>query len=161
MNNILKNRTILITDDNKINLDLLKALLANTGAKIHTAGNGAEAIEIFKSKNPELVFMDVNMPVMNGFEATKMIRFMEGNEKHTPVIALTAVAMQGDREKCLSMGMDGYMSKPFLPKDLYNIIKKYLFNGQQVKEATNTAVLPRNDDETYNKEEFISLMGID
>jgi PAS domain S-box-containing protein len=160
MKDILKHRTILITDDNKINLELLKALLSETGAKIHTAGNGAEAIELFKSKNPELVFMDVNMPVMNGFEATKMIRYMESNEKHTPIIALTAVAMQGDREKCLSMGMDGYMSKPFLPKDLYSIIRKYLINGQKVKIAENVPVIPVNN-ETYNKEEFISLMGID
>jgi PAS domain S-box-containing protein len=161
MNDILKGNTILITDDNKINIELLKALLVKTGADVYTACNGAEAVEMYKQKNPDMVFMDVNMPVMNGFEATKLIRFLDSDKKRTPVIALTAVAMQGDREKCIDMGMDGYLSKPFIPKDFYDVIRKYLSKIQQNSTTDKVPVDAEIENKIYDKEEFISLMGID
>lgn len=158
--NTLSHRVILIADDNRINLELLNVLLARTGAEIHKATNGAEAVEIFKAKKPELIFMDVYMPVINGFDATKMIRAIEGDSKHTPVVALTANAMEGDREKCISMGMDNYLPKPYKPIDLYSMAHKYLHSAKQVTIASKHIQTPEIENEKYDKEEFISINGL-
>ena len=120
------NKTILIAEDNMINMKLLHVMLLKTGVKVITAGNGSEAFEQFKQNAVDLIFMDIHMPLIDGFEATKLIREFEGKSKHTPIIALTANAIEGDREKCLEMGMDDYLSKPFKREDLYRLVKKYL-----------------------------------
>ncbi len=125
--NIEKVKTILIAEDNSINMKLLVTMLNKTGAKILTATNGSEAIENYKNNSVDLIFMDVYMPEIDGFEATKIIRKdEEGTNKHTTIIAVTAIAMEGDREKCLANGMDDYLSKPFKIDDLYKIVQKYL-----------------------------------
>jgi PAS domain S-box-containing protein len=119
--------TILIAEDNKVNMLLATSLLEQIlpKAKLLKAVNGQEAIEQFQSGRPDLIFMDVQMPITNGYEATKVIRQLELS-KRTPIIALTAGTVQGEREKCLEMGMDDYLSKPILPALLEKIIGKWL-----------------------------------
>ena len=118
--------TILIAEDNPINMKLVHIMLLKTGARILTAMDGKEAVEQFDTNKVDLVFMDIHMPVTDGFEATKIIREKESGECHTPIIALTANAIQGDRERCLNAGMDDYLSKPFKRSDLFALIRKHL-----------------------------------
>ena len=118
--------TILIAEDNAINAKLLNIMLAKTGATVLCAVNGLEAVEMYQAYSVQMIFMDVHMPEMDGFQATRKIREIEGSGRHTPIIALTAIAMEGDREKCLENGMDDYLSKPFKKEDLFMILKKYL-----------------------------------
>ncbi|HSG68052.1 MAG TPA: response regulator [Bacteroidales bacterium] len=117
---------ILLAEDNEINQKIIQYSLTNAGYKVDIAQNGQEAIEKYQSSAYDLVLMDVQMPLLDGFEATAHIRKMEAegfNNHHIPIIALTANAMKGDREKCLDAGMDEYLSKPFTPNDLINIIR--------------------------------------
>ena len=119
--------TILLAEDNEINQKIIQYSLNNAGYKVDIANNGQEAIDMYHSGNYDLVLMDVQMPVLDGFEATAHIRNIEStvlNGTHrTPIVALTANAMKGDREKCLDAGMDEYLSKPFTPNDLISIIR--------------------------------------
>ncbi|HLH05066.1 MAG TPA: response regulator [Bryobacteraceae bacterium] len=104
---------ILLAEDNKINQQLATTLLRKQGHHVEVAGNGAEAIIACENAPYDLVLMDVQMPVMGGFEATAKIREREQRTStHLPIIAMTAHAMKGDRELCLAAGMDGYVSKP-------------------------------------------------
>jgi CheY-like chemotaxis protein len=119
-------KTILIAEDNSINMKLLSVMLLKTGVRVISAVNGDEAIIQFKENKVDLVFMDVHMPERDGFQATIEIRKMESPGKRVPIIALTAIAMPGDREKCIEAGMDDYLSKPFRKDDLYAVITKYL-----------------------------------
>jgi CheY-like chemotaxis protein len=94
---------------------------------IDTASNGKEAIEKLNASNYDLILMDIVMPVMNGIIAAEKIRELEaGSDIHVPIIAITANAMIGDREKCLSAGIDEYLSKPFQPAVLIEKIKQLL-----------------------------------
>jgi PAS domain S-box-containing protein len=124
----LKKLKILLAEDNEINQKIIQYSLTNSGFKVDIARNGQEAIDMYHKKEYDLVLMDVQMPVLDGFEATAHIREIEQNALngniHIPIIALTANAMKGDREKCLEAGMDEYLSKPFTPNDLMNIIRE-------------------------------------
>ena len=124
--NIEPGKTILIAEDNSINMKLLSVMLLKTGVQVISAVNGDEAVVQFKENKVDLVFMDVHMPERDGFQATRDIRQLETPGSRVPIIALTAIAMPGDREKCLEAGMDDYLSKPFRKDDLYAVIKKYL-----------------------------------
>jgi two-component system, sensor histidine kinase and response regulator len=91
------------------------------------AQNGREALEMLKKQNFDIVLMDIQMPEMDGFEATKRIREKEqASGTHQPIIALTAHAMKGDRERCLASGMDDYLNKPIRPDELDEILERYL-----------------------------------
>ena len=106
--------SLLVVDDNDINLVIATSLLQNSGYQTQVAHNGEEALDILARHEFDAVFMDVMMPIMDGFEATKVIRQREQelHLRHTPIIAMTANAMRGDKEQCLACGMDGYVSKP-------------------------------------------------
>jgi PAS domain S-box-containing protein len=124
----LKNEHIpvLIVEDNKINMLLAKTLIKQIipHSTIFEAADGIEAIEQFKKTNPSIIFMDIQMPEMNGYEATKEIRKLQ--EKHIPIIALTAGTVLGEKEKCINAGMDDYASKPFVKDTLEKIISKWI-----------------------------------
>ncbi|MEN9841340.1 MAG: hypothetical protein RL376_1140 [Verrucomicrobiota bacterium] len=115
---------VLVAEDNLTNQDIIQALLGKLELLVEIANNGEEAVKAVAERRFDLVFMDVQMPQMGGYEATRLIR--ESGFKALPIIAMTANAMTGDREKCLEAGMDDYISKPFEPKDLVNVLKRWL-----------------------------------
>ncbi len=119
-----KDKTILIAEDEGSNFQLLKAALERTQIKILHAENGSEAVDIFKEAGiVDLILMDIRMPIMNGYEATRKIKAMD---KNVPVISITAYAMSEDGSKSLAAGCDSYMSKPIRPGKLLAAIDKYL-----------------------------------
>jgi PAS domain S-box-containing protein len=141
---------ILLAEDNAINAKVTKILLEKKGHSVTGAVNGREALDKLKNGSFDLVLMDVQMPEMDGFEATRLIREKEnGNGFHVPIIAMTAHALKGDRERCLEAGMDGYVSKPIRAGELYRSIDDALFEtdgentgrmteGSSIKEKAST-----------------------
>jgi CheY-like chemotaxis protein len=111
------NRTlrILLAEDNLINQKVAKRMLEKGDILVDVATNGLETLEIYKKLPYDLILMDCQMPDMDGYETTRAIREIEKEGERTPIIAMTANAMVGDREKCLESGMDDYMSKPIDP----------------------------------------------
>ena len=93
------------------------------GFEVIKAYNGKEALEILPQHDPILIFMDVNMPEMDGFATTRLIRELDGHYGKLPIIALTADAMQGDKEKCIEAGMTDYISKPFRLEEIEAVLK--------------------------------------
>ena len=115
---------ILLAEDNKINQFVARRLLEKHGHTVSVAGNGYEAVRWLDREAFDLVLMDVQMPEMDGFEATAAIRVKEnGTGRHIPIIAMTAHAMKGDQERCLQAGMDGYVPKPITPAVLFSAIE--------------------------------------
>jgi len=106
------NIKILLVDDNHINLKVALGVLRKLGFKSETATNGKIAVQMFLDQSPDIILMDCMMPEMDGYEATEAIRKIEGLDSHVRIIAMTANAMEGDRENCLSCGMDDYVAKP-------------------------------------------------
>lgn len=123
-----EDKTILVAEDNSINMMIAVKMLSNVGAQILQAKDGVEAYEMAMKRKIDLIFMDVNMPNMDGFQATRKIREMEKNGEHVPIIAVTANAMRGDREECLAAGMDDYISKPFKMEEIYRVLMKFFKN---------------------------------
>ena len=116
---------VLLAEDNLVNRQLVVRLLEKRGHRVDTAENGREACEAFHRQSYDVILMDVQMPEMTGIEATAAIREAErGTGQHIPIIAMTAHAMNGDRERFLTSGMDGYISKPILVKDLTDALEK-------------------------------------
>lgn len=116
---------VLLAEDNKVNQVLALRLLEKRGFNVVAAQNGEAAVEASAKQNFDVILMDIQMPVMSGFDATRAIRARETTEsKHTPIIAMTANAMTGDREKCLACGMDAYIAKPLNVSELFETIEK-------------------------------------
>ncbi|MFA6769563.1 MAG: response regulator [Bacteroidales bacterium] len=127
--NIIEKPVIVVAEDVQMNLILMRTLIKNfiPDARIYEAYNGMEAFNITTAQRPDLIFMDVQMPVMDGLAATRQIRKEEKKRKsHTIIIALTAGASQTDKEKCLHAGMDYYLAKPINRRELQNVLCKYL-----------------------------------
>jgi CheY-like chemotaxis protein len=117
---------ILLAEDNVINQRVARSILQKAGHAIVVAGNGREALSALTRQTFDVVLMDVQMPEVDGLEATAAIRANElGTERHLPIIAMTAHAMKGDRERCLAAGMDGYISKPICASDLLELVSTY------------------------------------
>jgi len=116
---------ILLAEDNDVNRRLAQRLLEKLGHSVVTAQDGRQALEVLERDRVDLVLMDVQMPGMDGLEATAEIRRREKPGARLPVIALTAHAMSGDREQCLEAGMDDYLSKPIQPKELRKLIESF------------------------------------
>ncbi len=123
--NVLGVKNILLAEDNPINRDVTLQILDFDNLKITTAENGKVAVEMAQKQVFDLVLMDVQMPFMDGFEATRLIRQMP-NWKHVPIIAMTAHAFKEDIDLCLNAGMDDHISKPIVPHNLYSILLKWL-----------------------------------
>jgi two-component system sensor histidine kinase/response regulator len=118
---------LLLAEDNAVNQRLAVRLLEKRGHHVVVAGNGAEALAAMEKHEFDLVFMDVQMPEMDGLEATAVIREKEKTTgKHVRIIALTAHAMKGDREKCITGGMDGYLTKPIRPQELDDVLEDFI-----------------------------------
>jgi signal transduction histidine kinase/ligand-binding sensor domain-containing protein/CheY-like chemotaxis protein len=119
---------LLIVDDNVVNRKVLLQQLKKFGCTADVACNGLEAVEAVSKRDYDLVLMDCQMPEMDGFEATAVIRALPTSASKTIIVALTANAMDGDRERCLDAGMNGYLSKPLKPAQLAEILDNYLAN---------------------------------
>ncbi len=132
---------ILVADDNIVNQEIVQMMLKPITSGLHFANNGKEALEMLGSRPYDLVLMDCMMPIMDGFEATAEIRRLQqlGELPSFPIIALTANAVEGDREKCIAAGMDDYLAKPFKTNDLHAILKKWLGDkAQETNESKQT-----------------------
>ena len=123
---LLKSLRILLVEDNRVNQKIAIRLLEKRGHRATLAANGKEALEALAQASFDLVLMDVHMPDMDGIEATIAIREKEKSTGlHQPVVAMTALAMKGDRERCLAAGMDGYLSKPIDLQQLDDLLAEY------------------------------------
>jgi two-component system, sensor histidine kinase and response regulator len=135
---------VLLAEDNAVNQRLAVRLLEKRGHHVVVAGNGAEALEAMEKHVFDLVLMDVQMPEMDGLEATAAIRGKEKvSGKHQPIIALTAHAMKGDREKCIAGGMDGYLTKPIRPQELDDVLDDFIERRAGVAPAVSEMVEQR------------------
>lgn len=122
-----KKANILVAEDNIVNQRLVKELLARKDYEVTIVENGLKIFDILEQSNFDIILMDIQMPVMDGLEATAIIREIEkGTGKHIPIIGITAYAVKADREKCLSVGMDDYLAKPFIKEEFYDMLDKYL-----------------------------------
>jgi CheY-like chemotaxis protein len=116
---------VLVAEDNPVNRTVARRLLEKRGHSVRVAVNGRDALAAFDEEAFDVILMDVEMPEMDGFETTKLIRKRESvSGAHIPVVAMTAHAMKGDQEKCLAAGMDAYVSKPINPATLFEVIRK-------------------------------------
>ncbi len=137
---------VLLVEDNHMNQRVAMGVLSRFGCEVDLAENGRVAVALFREKSYDMIFMDANMPIMDGFEATRRIREMEreirSNEPHPrdpdeaanpatgiPIIAMTALAMEGDRERCLNAGMDDYISKPVRSKAILDVLLRHFSAG--------------------------------
>jgi CheY-like chemotaxis protein len=118
---------ILVADDNLINQAVATAMLRKRGHHVMVAGDGRQALAMLEASPTDVVFMDIHMPEMDGFAATARIREREKKTgHHIAIVALTAHAMQGDRERLLAAGMDDYLSKPIRPQELDSILSRWV-----------------------------------
>ncbi len=116
---------VLLAEDNLVNQMIATKMLEKLGCQVDVAANGQEAVEMLRMLPYDVVFMDCQMPEMDGFEATRIIRRKEEtSDVHVPIIAMTANAMAGDRERCLEAGMDDYLSKPVRPVELQRVVRE-------------------------------------
>jgi len=124
---ILGDKKILLVEDNPINRQVIAKMLEPSKAKLTTANDGVKALKILESQSFDVILMDCQMPNMDGYECTQVIRANEGQSgKHVPIIAITANAYEDDKQRCLSVGMDDFVSKPVNTQDLYAVIVKVL-----------------------------------
>ena len=130
---------ILLVEDNTVNQMVARSILEKFNLDVTISNNGAECLKKFKSNDFDLILMDCQMPIMDGYEATREIRKIESVENKSqttshnriPIIALTANALDGEREKCIDVGMDGYLTKPFQADDLSNILNEWLMTDKK------------------------------
>ena len=124
-----------MVDDNQFNQQIATELLEAAGLTVLLAGNGKQALDILRKKPIDCVLMDIQMPIMDGLEATRKLRSMEKFAR-LPVIAMTANAMNEDRLQCLGVGMNDFIAKPFVPEVLYSTLTRWLSNNNEVPQTT-------------------------
>ena len=148
---------ILLTEDGLVNQKVAVNLLEQRGHGVTVANNGQEALAALEGRSFDLILMDVQMPIMDGFEATRLIRQQEqASGGHIPIVAMTAHAMKGDRERCLAVGMDGYLPKPIRAKDLYEAVETITAN---VRASHGNGGDDLGEDETMDREYLLEQSG--
>lgn len=118
-------KRVLVVEDNATNLYLMRFILQKNGYEVIEARDGLMAVNVAKEEKPDLILMDIQLPILDGYEATRKIRAIE-ETKDIPIIALTSFAMVGDKEKALNAGCTGYLEKPINPETFIMEIEKYL-----------------------------------
>ncbi len=121
----VKKLKILIVEDYVDNRDIVTLMLEELGYEAEAVSDGQQALDKLAEKDYDIILMDCQMPVMDGYEASRQLRQIEGEQRHTVIIGLTGNAMYDDREKCLAAGMDDYLSKPVMVEDLERVINSY------------------------------------
>jgi two-component system, sensor histidine kinase and response regulator len=151
---------ILLVEDNIINQKVAVKMLSSMGVFPDVVFNGVEALESIKEINYDLVFMDVQMPEMDGLETTRRIRKEERDMggRHLPIVAITAHAMKGDREDCLASGMDDYLTKPVSSSDLEMVLGRYMVHNSSGRLSTLKTNFPRSN---YNCDLLLKKLGGD
>lgn len=119
--------TILVAEDNAVNQRLIERLLTRHDHRVVLATNGREALDAATRQHFDIILMDISMPELDGIEAARQLRQWEAGtgRSHTPILAITANAMKGDRERFAAVGMDGYLAKPFTANELYGVIEQF------------------------------------
>lgn len=121
------NSKILVVDDYPVNAELVKEMLEMMECNVDLAEDGAIAFDLYVQHNYDLIFMDIQMPELDGYQATRKIRETEKDtNRHTKIIAITANALSGDKEKCIEAGMDDYVSKPIKGENIEEMLTKYI-----------------------------------
>lgn len=150
---------ILLAEDNAVNQKLAVKMLERMGHSVSVAANGQEVLGIWEGQNFDLILMDVQMPMMDGLEATRILREREKTSgQHVPIVAMTAYAMKGDKEKCLEAGMDGYVSKPISAQELFETIEG-LFQKKDTDTISECRPALRN--QILDKTEILERVGGD
>ncbi|QHQ62748.1 PAS domain S-box protein [Anaerocolumna sedimenticola] len=161
---------ILLVEDDAINRKVVQKILIERGCKVEIACNGKEALALYDQNNYDIILMDIQMPVMNGVETAKQIRIRENGSKHTPIVALTAYALQGDRERFLAHGMDEYLSKPVKHDELFQILENIIINQSNLTDNTPDKVILKDNGEVIftnrtrsldNKQSILQLTEIE
>ncbi|MGZ9225201.1 MAG: PAS domain S-box protein, partial [Anaerolineales bacterium] len=151
---------VLLAEDNPINQKLAVVLLQKAGYSVDAVDTGAQALEKVQINEYSAVLMDVQMPDMDGFEATHQIRELERNTgRHIPIVAMTAHAMQGDRERCLEAGMDDYITKPIEPEVLFSVLDRWIEASDLSKEVLEPAQDYSSQDSAFSVDMDEDLFG--
>ncbi len=160
--NSVLNAHLLLAEDNPVNQEVAIGMLRKFGCTVEIAENGLEAIKAVKHTNYDLVLMDCMMPEMDGYKATSEIRHLQNTGKlsYFPIIALTANAVEGDREKCLSAGMNDYLTKPIKTKDLLNMLQTWLHHSSQ-KAITTMSENQLPHESTIDPEALASIRSLE
>ncbi|HAA04384.1 MAG TPA: hypothetical protein DCE18_13655 [Syntrophobacteraceae bacterium] len=133
---------LLLAEDNPVNQRLAARVLEKHGHRVTVVENGLEALIALENKNFDLILMDIQMPDLDGLETARAIRKLEvGSGRHIPIIALTAHALHGDRERCFEAGMDDYISKPIRTDNLLKIIEKWAIGSPRLDRPVEETVL--------------------
>jgi CheY-like chemotaxis protein/HPt (histidine-containing phosphotransfer) domain-containing protein len=163
----LKHKLILLAEDNIVNQKVAIRQLQNLGYRADAVADGYEVLEALDRIAYDLVLMDCQMPEMDGYEATAEIRRREGDRRYTPIVAMTAHALEGDRAKCLAAGMDDYISKPVKPEELARVLERLLPDTSTKADAaaSDGAASPVDMERLYmalgdDPEELAEILGI-
>jgi len=116
--------TVLVAEDNPVNQLIVAKILAKVGCVVELVENGGEALDVLQRRHFDVVLMDINMPIMDGVAATKLIRELDSPFREVPIVGLSANALQGDRERYLAIGMNEYLTKPLDRGLLYNVLRR-------------------------------------
>ena len=148
----LKGTRILVAEDNPTNQQVAQAILEGAGIAVTIVGNGEAAVKAIQNQSFDAVLMDIQMPRMNGYEATRLIRELPQGVS-IPIVAMTAHAMKGDEEKCLEAGMDGYISKPVNQDRLFHTLWRLL----QTRKRLSALTAPEEDEASVAPEPIVEI----
>jgi two-component system sensor histidine kinase/response regulator len=154
-------RRVLLVEDNAVNQAVAVAILARLGYRAEVAGDGQQAVELMVQGRYGLVLMDCQLPVLDGYQATCEIRRREGTARRTPIIAMTAAALQGDRQRCLAAGMDDHIAKPVLLADVEAVLSRWLGGEVTTEKAAGSADWAQSAGEVLDPDRLAELGQLD